>query len=170
MTVVIEALLPDSELREAVRDGMQAVASCHRDCFDTHVRAQFSDGLDLEAAFRTKHPNDSRWDYLLGHRPSGHLVAVEPHAYRDGDVAAVIAKRRWALAALATELAEDRRVSTWLWVATGRAIAPTEQLARRLDQNGICRVSRVLEKHLPVSDPRRSAPTRATARRSRRSR
>jgi hypothetical protein len=100
---------------------------------------------------REEHPQENRWDYLLGHCPSGEVVAVEPHSARQDQVSTVIDKRTAARNHLRDHLREGVSVSRWLWVASGDVhFADTERARRRLDQNGIQFVGRkILPKHLP---------------------
>ena len=92
---------------------------------------------------------------MLGHEPSGELVAVEPHSAKQDEITTVIKKRSAAREQLKDHLREGARVTKWLWVASGKVhFADTEKVRRLLDQNGIEFVgTKVAMKHLP------SAPT-----------
>lgn len=150
-TPVRRALRHDSALLPSVADGLGAVKNAHRDFFDNAIRSTFADSLDLDEALKQGHEQENRWDYLLGHEPSGEVVAVEPHSAKQDEVTTVINKRSAARTQLEGHLREGSRVTKWLWVASGRVhFADTEKTKRRLDQNGIEFVGKkVTEKHLP---------------------
>lgn len=84
----------------------------------TGLSRAFADSLDLDAALAAVHPNAHRWDYLLGHKPSGQLIGVEPHSAKEDEVGAVIKKRKAALEQLRLHLKDGTRVAAWLWVAS----------------------------------------------------
>jgi hypothetical protein len=133
---------------------MAALETAHRDHFDPAIRSSFADSLDLDAALQADHEQENRWDYLLGHRPSREVVAVEPHSARTDQVSTVIGKRSSARKQLRTHLRDGARVSRWLWVASGRvSFAHTEKAKLLLDQNGIEFVgTKVMAKHLPSGE------------------
>lgn len=169
-TPVRNALRKDSALLPMVADGLGAVSGAHRDYFEHAIRSAFADSLELDTAVRQGHDQENRWDYLLGHEPSGEVVAVEPHSAKHDEITTVIKKRSAAREQLKAHLREGRFVAKWLWVASGKVqFADTEKAKRRLDQNGIEFVGkRVTVKHLPpavapgsatVKGPRRGART-----------
>jgi hypothetical protein len=151
VTPLRHALRDDSALRPLVIDGLGAVARAHRGYFDRAIRSAFADSLDLDKAMESGHEQENRWDYLLGHRPSGEVVALEPHSAKQDEVSAVINKRSDARSQLNGHLRDGARVAAWLWVASGKVhFADTEKARRRLDQNGIKFVgTKVTIKHLP---------------------
>jgi hypothetical protein len=127
-----------------------AIERRHRACFEDAVAAAVADSLDLDAALTAGHEEENRWDYLLGHRPSAKVVAVEPHSAKSDQVSAVIKKKAAACVQLAGHLRAGARVAAWFWVATGKVyFADTEKTRRRLDAEGILFVgARVAERHL----------------------
>ncbi|HRI64872.1 MAG TPA: hypothetical protein PK156_11540 [Polyangium sp.] len=151
VTPVRSALRERSPLRILVEDGLIAVKKTDRDCFDDKIRADFADSLDVDKAFERGHENENRWDYLLGHAPSGEVIAVEPHSAKQDEVSAVIRKRTAARQQLGPHLCNGAKISKWLWVASGKVhFANTEKTKLQLDQNGIELVGKkVLSKHLP---------------------
>ena len=142
----------DSVLQGRVSDGIGAVKRAHRGYLAQDIRGAFGDSLDLDAALRQDHPDENRWDYLLGHIASQEVVGVEPHSARQGEVTTVINKQRAAKKQLAGHIETGARVSKWLWGASGKNhFADTEKARFRLDQNGIKFVgAKVLAKHLPA--------------------
>jgi len=158
---VRHALRANSTLLPQVRDGLNAVKESHRNYFDERIRSAFADSLDIDKAFRRDHPEDNRWDYLLGHQASGVIVGVEPHSAKDDEISTIIQKRRAAIEQLRTHLGDNVKIEKWLWVASGKVhFANTEKARVQLDQNGIEFVgTRVTDKHLPPmaknSRPRR---------------
>lgn len=151
VTPVRRALWADSALQDLVEDGIGAVAVAHREYLEESIRSQFADSLDLDKALEKERAQENRWDYLLGHSASGHVVAVEPHSAKDGEIEVVIRKRSAACKQLRDHLRDGARIAAWLWVASGNVhFAATEKARRRLDQHGIEFVGKcVSQKHLP---------------------
>lgn len=119
-TPIRTALLDDSPLHREVEDGVAALESVHRKCLATDIRSHFGDSLNLDSSLRSTHPEDSRWDYLLGHSQTRKLVGIEPHAAKSDQVSVVIRKRIAAREQLEAHLKPGRRVEKWLWVASGK--------------------------------------------------
>ena len=92
-TPVRVALVVNSSLRPLVVDGLGAIKAAHRDHFEVAIRPTFADSLDLDEALKQGHEQENRWDYLLGHSPSGDVVAVEPHSAKQDQITTVIKKR-----------------------------------------------------------------------------
>ncbi len=137
-TPIRAALRPESRLQVAVRDGLGAVESGHRDYLEEKIRTQFADSLELDAAMADAYPQDNRWDYLLGHAPSGCVIAVEPHSAKSDQVSTVIAKRTKAQAHLREHLRPGAKIAEWIWVASGRVdFSPFDRIKRQLDEKGI---------------------------------
>lgn len=157
-TPVRVALLLDSSLRPLVVDGLSAVKVAHRDYFEVAIRSAFADSLDLDEALQQGHEQENRWDYLLGHSPSGGVIAVEPHSAKQDEITTVIRKRAAAREQLKGHLRDGVLIVKWLWVASGKVhFADTEKVRRLLDQNGIEFVgTRVSSKHLPSTSAHRS--------------
>jgi hypothetical protein len=148
-TPVRDALIDSSDLAEHVQDGLGAVKDRDKSFIEVSIRAKFTDSLDTDAAFRAGRDQDPRWDYLLGHE-NRQLIAIEPHSAKTDEINAVINKKRAVLLQLQGHLKENKSISRWLWVASGRVAFPKDsQFQRRLSQHGITFVgSCVMEKHL----------------------
>ncbi|MCG8556852.1 MAG: hypothetical protein MJD61_16445 [Proteobacteria bacterium] len=157
-----QALRSESSLQTDVNDGIGAVRKAYRTHLAKDTRAMFGDSLDLDSALQRAHPGQSRWDYLLGHSPSQQVLGLEPHSAKEDQVSTVIRKRRAAKQQLASHLKNGKRVTRWLWVASGKVqLADTERARRRLDENGIEFVGKqVKEKHLPAVPPNRGRKRR----------
>lgn len=136
----------------AVRDGLGAVASSHRNFIDEAIRSAFADSLDADEGLRAGHDQENRWDYLLGHTASQALIGVEPHSAKEDEITTVIKKRSAAIDQLRAHVHNGVKIARWLWVASGKVhFANTEKARLRLDQNGIEFVgTRVMAKHLPA--------------------
>ena len=149
-TPIRRALKLGSELLPLVADGIQAVNREHLNYIDSRVRSDFSDSLEIDENLRTGREQEHRWDYLLGSRIDGSIVALEPHSAKTDQVSTVIKKREMAIQQLAVHLKTNVSVSKWLWVASGNVhFANTEKVRRALDQNGIEFVgTRLMRKHL----------------------
>ncbi len=159
-----------SYLASSIRAGLQAVPGDKRKHIADAIRADFSDSLDLDDATRQRHPHDARWDYLLGHDSSSHIVAIETHSAETSEVSKVIQKRRASLQHIRGELGSQHHVAAWYWAASGRVdFVPHERTMLRLSENGIQFVGGRLEaKHLAsLSGP---APRTRTSPKPRRKR
>ncbi len=139
-------------------NGLMAMEGGHRALIDESVRSDFADSLNLDTSLREAHPDENRWDYLLGHGPSRSVIGLEPHSAKKDEISTVIAKRRSALIHLRKHLKPGRSIAAWLWVASGRVhFANTEKARLQLDQNGITFVGKlVLNRHLPTNPKRTS--------------
>ena len=123
-----------------------------RDFIEIRLRSEFADSLNLDAALEAELTTANRWDYLLGHRPSQKVVALEPHSGKSDEVSVVIAKHEAARQQLQAHLQPQATIVDWLWVSPQVRFADTESVRRRLDQRGIRFVgTRVLRKHLPLA-------------------
>lgn len=149
-TPVRASLRDDSELRPQVQDGLQGLNTGDIDYLEGSLRQEFADSLNLDMALSGEFPNEPRWDYLVGHRPSCKVVGVEVHP-AGGQVSDVIEKKRAACHQLGPHLRDGHGVALWLWVASGSVgFLDMERVRRRLDQAGITFAgSRILAKHVP---------------------
>lgn len=147
------ALRPTSQLLPFVADGITALRKEHRALLEESVKADLADSLDLDAGLQAAHPQENRWDYLLGHEPSAEVIALESHTATDGQVTVLIAKREAARRQLRAHLRDGAGPSAWIWVTEGPVgFARTEKATLRLDQAGITFAGRkVLAKHLPTA-------------------
>ncbi|WP_156187999.1 hypothetical protein [Chromobacterium sp. LK11] len=138
ITPVKSMLKEESPLRVLVKAGMQAIEAGHRAYFDKAIRESFVDSLELDEAVRNGHEQENRWDYLLGHEPTGDVVAVEPHSAKNDEISTVIRKKSAAKLQLEAHLVNGKKVKKWLWVASGKVhFADTDKARRLLDQAGI---------------------------------
>ncbi|MEJ0004000.1 MAG: hypothetical protein WDN30_11170 [Pararobbsia sp.] len=152
-TPVRLALVKDSALLPSVRDGLAAIETAHSRLFDDSIRSTFADSLDLDKAMQQGHEQENRRDYLLGHAPSGAVVAVEPRSARHDEITTVIRKRVAARNHLDGHLNKGANVQKWLWVASDKVhFADTEKARLLLSQNGIeFAGKKITAKHLPAS-------------------
>ncbi len=106
---------------------------------------------------RPDHPEENRWDYLLGHTPSVSIVALEPHSAKQDQISKIIDKKKAARQQLSGHLKPGEQISAWIWVASSKVFfADTEKVRLRLNQQGIRFVaSPVLKKHLCRTRSRR---------------
>ena len=135
------ALVHTSPLRAAVKPGLQGLGKYS----DRVHERQHSviDSLDLDESTRLTDPQASRWDYVLGAKATlgattGMLVGVEVHSATDGEVRAIIAKKKSSKAVLQAHLKPGTTVSRWCWVASGKVkFTPNSKYRRLLAQEGI---------------------------------
>lgn len=168
MTDVRRSLRAESSLRGFVEPGLGALEKGHARRIDESIRPGFADSLDLDQALRDSHPDQPRWDYLVGWKPGRVVVAIESHSARDGEIRAVIEKRKFALLQLGTHLCDGQRIKDWIWLASGRNdFSPNSRAAFLLSQSGIRFVGgNLLAKHLPSKVS--GAPRREQGRRRKR--
>jgi CHAD domain-containing protein len=110
VTGPVSRALKGSYLVAAIQEGIQAVPDDQRKHIAASVRPDFLDSLDLDEASRSRHPNDARWDYLLGHAASSQVVALEAHPAQTSQVARVIQKRTASLGHLHAAKIAARRL------------------------------------------------------------
>jgi hypothetical protein len=161
----VSRALRGSSLAQKVRPGLQAVPGTNHRCIGEALRPRFLDSLDLDAATRPEHPDEARWDYLLGHDGTSQIVALEVHSASTSNVGEVIRKRAASRDHLQAHLQSGATVAAWYWVASGRVdFAPHDKTINRLNQHGIQFVgSRLDQKHLaslPERSSARSKPRR----------
>lgn len=144
-------MVDTSPLLEMVHDGLGALSKAHRGLLADELKSDFADSLDLDAALEAKHPQENRWDYLVGHGPTKNVIAIESHTATDKQVSVVIEKRSAARRQLRDHLRDGAQPSAWIWVTEGKGgFAQSERTTRLLDQAGITFASRkVLSKHIP---------------------
>lgn len=148
-TPIRAGLKPASPLQAAIHDGLGAMKQVDKGYIEQTIRTEFADSLDLDAAMQMAHPEDNRWDYLLGHGKSGKLFALEPHTMKDKEVKVLIQKRAQAKLQLEGHLRPGVTIADWFWVSSVDGIADTGKARRSLDQAGIKRVGKALKaKHL----------------------
>lgn len=159
-TPIRGGLTAESTLRPLVEDGLQALKREHRSMVAEDIRSAFSDSLDTDLALEKGREQQHRWDYLLGHTPTQHIVGIEPHSAKNDQVSTVIDKRKDALEQLRGHLKPGVTVTRWYWVASGRVdFTPFEKASIRLANHGITFIGKMLlEKHLPVVDTSKPTP------------
>ncbi len=147
-TPVRQALKPESPLRGLVCDGLKAMEADHSKRVEEKIRGEFPDSLNLDAALEASHPNDHRWDYLVGHMPSGsasRVVGIEVHSAHTREVSVVIAKKEAARDQLREHLRNGQQVAAWLWVASGPVAIPQLDKHRQLlAQSGVRLVGKIV--------------------------
>jgi hypothetical protein len=73
------------------------------------------------------------------------FAGIEPHTASDHEINVVVAKRRHAIEYLRNHFQQGHRIAKWFWVASGAVgFSRMDRARRRLDQNGIQFVGRVL--------------------------
>lgn len=138
------AVHPTSRILHDLQNGLGAVASRDLELIHLDDRTIVGDSINLDEHQRSSLPNAARWDYILSIPSSRHIVGLEPHAARDGEISVVIRKRKTALDYLDRELRAPHRVAYWIWVTRGSVGFSNNEKARRiLDQNGIFFAGRI---------------------------
>lgn len=153
-TPIRTALVAGSSLQDQVKDGVQALKQVDLNHVEQEIRAWFADSLALDEALKQGHPQDCRWDYLLGHEGSQKVIGLEPHTANNHEISRVIKKRQDAIDQLRGHLRPGVHVADWFWVASGKVdFLPLEKATNRLASQGIKFVGKtLLKKYLPVAD------------------
>lgn len=144
-TPVRKGLKTDSVLQNSVENGLGAIESKDKNCFDRSIRTSFLDSLNLDKAMVDQYNQSNRWDYLLGLAQSGKIIGVEPHSGRDDEVAVVIRKKEQALLQIRDHLKNGVKIDKWIWVSSGRSKFPRfDKVTLQLSQKGIKYVGRAI--------------------------
>jgi hypothetical protein len=113
------------DLKGAWRGGLQALPGADTQHVDAEDPRRLAGSVDVDSALAGKYPNDPRWDYGIGHRPTnvtGEMVYwIEIHPASSGEVKAVLAKLTWLkrwLRESAPRLQSMRKV--FVWVSSGK--------------------------------------------------
>jgi len=93
---VREALEKGSFLLDDVKDGLNAIIRDHKHYFHEGIKSEFDDSIDIDASFKLGREQENRWDYLIGHRARGAVIAVEPHSAYTSEIETVIKKKKSA--------------------------------------------------------------------------
>lgn len=113
--------------------GKAAIENKYRSLIDVRTPYKLTHSIDLDGAYRVDEPQFSRWDYAIGLMFGGTSFAiwVEPHgATSTGEVDSVLRKLKWLEAKLAQpdwsellslkNMASDKGIKPFWWLATGR--------------------------------------------------
>lgn len=150
ITPVRSCLDPKSLLLAKVQAGLDAVEKSHRARIDGQLRSRFLDSLEVDSNLQAGREQENRWDYLLGFE-DGAVIGLESHSAHTSEVKTVINKKRAAQRQLAEHLGQGKRISAWVWVASGKVdFVPHEKAILRLAGEGITFAGETLKlKHLP---------------------
>ena len=127
--------LPSSAFKQAVEEtpgltdawhsGLGALRGADRRRVDAEDPRRLTGSVDIDSALQAEFPDEPRWDYAIGHRPSN-LAAeiaywVEVHPASAGEVKVVLQKLVWLktwLPNLAPSLSAMRKA--FIWVSSGK--------------------------------------------------
>jgi hypothetical protein len=152
-TPIRSALRPESHLLPLVVNGLGALARNHRALFVGESGRDFADSLEIDKNLKEGRDQENRWDYLVGHGPTGLLIAVEPHSAKTAEVSTLLRKKEAAKRQLRGHLREGVRIEKWLWVTDKRVrFANTENVRIKLDMSGITFVGRAIHAKDLLSD------------------
>ncbi len=112
-------------LQGAWRSGLQALRGTDGKHVSVEDTQRLAGSVNVDAALTQSHPNDPRWDYAVGHRPTnrkGEVVYwIEIHPARSGEINVVLGKLAWLKSWLhqsAPHLQAMERV--FVWVSSGK--------------------------------------------------
>jgi hypothetical protein len=120
-----EAVENTAELAEAWCAGLQAMEKIdkpHVEVEDTH---RLRGSVNLDSVLKANYPNDSRWDYGIGHLPENRkhemVYWVEVHPANDRAVKEMSAKIHWLRRWLSTKAKDlDDMHKEIIWVSSGK--------------------------------------------------
>jgi hypothetical protein len=146
-TLLRAALHEKSRLRELVEVGMGAFNKSDVTLIAEDQRFRIGDSVDLDAASKGEYPEANRWDYIVSIPHLKELAGIEPHSAKDSEVSVVIRKKKHAMEYLRGHLQNGYGVTKWFWVTHGPvSFSKMDPARRRLDQNGIQFVGRLLRR------------------------
>lgn len=117
---------------------------------DTSLRTELDDCLEIDENLKASHEQENRWDYMLGHGPSGTAIGSEPHSAHTKEISVVTRKRERAREQFREHPTPNAKVAEWFWVASGKVdFAPHEPAMRQVVNAGVTVVGGGLKvKHL----------------------
>lgn len=133
-------------LEQAYHPGLQALSRTdktrHVSCKDTRI---LTGSINLDSTLANSLPNDSRWDYGVGVKPSGQhekIVWIEVHPASSHHVDGVLAKLAWLKTWLQTDAPQLKALSSsprdFVWIASrGVALPRTSPQSRKLALHGL---------------------------------
>lgn len=132
----------------AYRRGKQAFENKHRGLVTCDDPGRLTGSIDLDSSLKKELPNDTRWDYGLGYKPSRggeQAIWIEVHSATTGEVTKVLEKLQWLQDWLNGEAELLKRLTDragkdirYVWIASGRIRIPSHMpQAKRLNQNGL---------------------------------
>ena len=138
-----------AELRDAWRRGLQALRNIDKQHVTAQDARRLAGSVDVDTALKDARPNEPRWDYAIGHRPSNSandmIYWIEIHPASDGEVKGMMAKLQW----LKTWLRENSPdlnslPREFIWLSSGStSLSQTSPQRKRLAQQGLQHRGRV---------------------------
>jgi hypothetical protein len=142
---ISEFLVDDSSLRPEVRPGIQGLLEVDKSRLAMELRKQIGDSLNLDDVLKAAHPNDNRWDYLVGISQSNAVVAIEVHHANSDQVSVIIRKKIAAKSQLQSHTKSGFHIRKWVWISSGAVnILRLDKEKLRLAAAGIQLVGRTM--------------------------
>ena len=139
-----EAVEATVSIRDAYRDGLQALRHGDRKHVDAQDRRSLAGSVDLDTACKHSHPNDPRWDYAVAYQRAkshpGDVFWIEVHPVRTEDHRAEVRRKfDWLKVWLAAEGKRLRAFPAfYVWIASGKtSFTSTSPQIRALAQLGV---------------------------------
>ena len=137
------------EVRGALRPGLAALATAHRNRVRYRASRDLRGSIDIDRATAARYPNAPRWDYVVGWKPHGASADVvswiEVHPATPHGATEVLTKLRWLRRWLRmASPALERLPREFVWIASGK-VSPnlTNSLGPKLAQQGLTFAGRV---------------------------
>ena len=124
------------EIAPYYRTGVRALPKAHCTLIRISNSRRLDGSINIDQALRHAKPNDPRWDYAVGIKPStddGRAVWIEVHPASSSHVDPVLAKLAWLRDWLEDEAPALNQVKArYVWLATGTVALPGNSPKRRL--------------------------------------
>jgi hypothetical protein len=139
------------EIKDAWRAGLQSLRSVDKDHITSEDSRRLAGSVNVDETLMEKYPNESRWDYAIGHQPANSKAEmvywIEIHPARDGEVKVVLAKLQWLkkwLSEKSPKLNAMRR--EFIWLSSGRtSFTLSSPQQKRLAVQGLQHKGRVFK-------------------------
>lgn len=120
-----KAIAETPDINDAWCPGLRALNNRDKEHIDPEDTKRLTGSVALDSKLRRKYPNDERWDYGIGHRPTNltkeTVYWVEIHPASNGEVKVVLAKLQWLqewLRKNAPHLYAMRKA--YVWISSGK--------------------------------------------------
>lgn len=119
-----EAIEKTGDIATAYKTGLLAIKQSDRQSIKVKDTRSLEGSVDIDKATSAKYPNESRWDYVIGH--DKRVYFVEVHPAKTGNVTEMMNKLSWIKSWLKTNAPDLNSYSSvapvFLWAATSSGI------------------------------------------------
>lgn len=129
-------------LEQAWESGLRALEDADRQRIRAVDSRRLTGSICLDLALAEMMPNDPRWDYGIGHRPTNReemVYWIEVHPATEGDIVAILRKHNWLAAWLKSSAPELNSLHrNFVWVSSNKtSFTQSSPQGKRLAQHGL---------------------------------